>query len=123
MICLYSAFFLILLQGFIFVYPLICCWLLQLANQCMYHLQNELNGMKDNEIWNTRYSIAWPVWLSWLGISPQTEWFDSRSGRMPGLQVQSPVTKSTEGSQPIDVFLPHRCFSPSLSPSLPLSLK
>ena len=41
--------------------------------------------------------------------------FDSQSGHMPGLQVQSLVGCVQEA---ID-----RCFSPSLSPSLPLSLK
>ena len=44
-------------------------------------------------------------------------WFNSLSGHMPGLQVQSLVGKRT-----IYVFS-HICFSPCLSPSLPFSLK
>ena len=56
----------------------------------------------------------WLVWLSGL----QTEkdcCFDSQSGHMPGLWVRYLV----RGAQEAD----DGCFSPSLSPSLPLSLK
>ena len=44
--------------------------------------------------------------------------FDSPSGHVPGLTVWSPYER-----QLIDVSLSHHCFSPSLSLSLPLSLK
>ena len=63
--------------------------------------------------------------LRGLGILPQTErslvrflirahaWF---AGQVPGWGRM-------RGRQSIDVSLAHRCFSPSLSTSLPLSLK
>ena len=49
----------------------------------------------------------WPVRVSGLGIVLQTErWgFDSRSGHMPGLQVQSPFRAHTKGSR--SMFLSH----------------
>ena len=64
------------------------------------------------------------VWLNWLDIVLQTK-------RLP---VQSPVPTHAwaaglvpshymYGRLPIDVSLSHRCFSPSISPSLPISLK
>ena len=42
--------------------------------------------------------------------------FDSQSGHVPGLQARSPVGTTWEVTT-------HCCFSPSLSPSLPLCLK
>ena len=47
-------------------------------------------------------------------------WFDSQSGHMPGLWARSLVGVER---QPIDVSLAHWCFSASLSPSPPFSLK
>ena len=48
--------------------------------------------------------------------------FHPQSGHMPGLRVQS-LAQNTYERQPINVSLAHWCFSPSLSPSLALSLK
>ena len=42
-------------------------------------------------------------------------------GHMPGLWARSPVQANER--QPIDVSSTFQCFFPSLSPSLPLSLK
>ena len=47
---------------------------------------------------------------------PKDRQFDSQSGHMPGLQARIPVGGTWEATT-------HGCFSPSLSPSLPLSLK
>ena len=57
-----------------------------------------------------------PVWLSWLGVVPQSK----RSPHVPGFRVWSPVKARTRGNQSmflscIDVSLP-------LFPFLPLSL-
>ena len=48
--------------------------------------------------------------------------FNSQSGHMPGPCGPGPWLQACE-RQPTDVALAHRCFPPSLSPSLPLSLK
>ena len=58
---------------------------------------------------------SWLVWLSGLGIIPQSErhQFDSQAGHMPGMQVQSLVRTHARGNQ---LMFP-------LSPSFPLSLK
>ena len=52
----------------------------------------------------------WLVWLSW-GLSHKTKGrrFNSQSGHMPGLWVQSPIRAHT-----IDVFLLCQRFSPTL---------
>ena len=66
----------------------------------------------------------WPLWLSWLGVVQKT-------GRS---QVRFPVrahawvagSVPSQGAyerQPTSVSVSHRCFSPTLSPSLPFSLK
>ena len=59
----------------------------------------------------------WPVWLSGLGSIPKVKghWFDSRSGHMTGLWASPRLERVWEA--------PDRCFSSSLSPSLPLALK
>ena len=55
--------------------------------------------------------------MDWaLACKPKGHQFDSQSGHMPVLQAWSPV----EGAQEATT---HWCFFPSLSPSLPLSLK
>ena len=55
--------------------------------------------------------------MDWeLACEPRGYRFDSQSGHMPGLWVKSPMG-GVRGATT------HRCFSPSLSPSLPLSLK
>ena len=62
--------------------------------------------------------LPWLVWLSGLstGYEPKGHQFNSQSGHMPGLQARSPVGAMWDVTT-------HWCFSPSLSPSLPLSLK
>ena len=63
-----------------------------------------------------KFSPDWCGSVDWVpAYQPQGYWFDSQSGHMPGLQVGSPsggMWKATSW-----------CFSPSLSPSLSLSLK
>ena len=55
--------------------------------------------------------------MDWeLACEPRGYRFDSQSGHMPGLWAKSPVG-GVQGATT------HRCLSPSLSPSLPLSLK
>ena len=62
-------------------------------------------------------SPGWCGLVDWvLAYKPKGCWFDSHSGQMPGLQAKSPVGGMWKAT-------PHCCFSPSLSPSLPLSLK
>ena len=58
------------------------------------------------------------VWLSGLSASlpPRGRPFDSQSGHMPGLRARFQVGDVREATT-------HGCFSPSLSGSLPLSLK
>ena len=51
-----------------------------------------------------------------LACKPKGCQLDSQSGHMPGLQARSPVGGVWEATT-------HWCFSPSLPPSLPLSLK
>ena len=61
--------------------------------------------------------IRWPrpVWLSWLGIIPQSvrSQFGSKSGHMPGLWVRSPVRVQIRGS--CWIFLSLTDVSPPLS--------
>ena len=65
--------------------------------------------------------------VGWVSShKPKDRGFNSQSGQTPGLLVWSPVGACTGGNQSmllshIDVSLSHQCFSPSLSPSLPLS--
>ena len=62
-------------------------------------------------------SPGWCGSVDWvLTCEPRGHWFDSQSGHMPWLQARSPVGGMWEATT-------HWCFSPSLSPSLPLSLK
>ena len=64
----------------------------------------------------------WPAWLSWVAFcKAKGHWLDSRSGHVPGLLATSWLGVSER--QLIDVSLIYQCFSPFLSPSLPLSLK
>ena len=60
--------------------------------------------------------MPWLVWFSELSIGLWTE--RSQSGRMPGLRARSPAGGMRDAST-----LPQCCFSPSLSPFLPISLK
>ena len=62
-------------------------------------------------------SPGWSGSVDWvLACKPKGLQLDSRSGHMPGLRARSPVVGAWEAPT-------HWCFSPSLSPSLPLSLK
>ena len=54
-------------------------------------------------------------WIE-LGLWTKDRRFDPQAGHMPGLQAGSPVGATWEATT-------HRCFCPSISPSLPLSLK
>ena len=67
-------------------------------------------------------SSGWCGSVGWaLSYGPKGCGFDSRSGHTPGLQIQFQL--GAYEKQLISVSLSHRCFCPSLSPSLPLSLK
>ena len=55
-------------------------------------------------------------WSEWQPVNPQDRWFGSWSGYLPTLQTRSPVGGMWEATT-------QWCFSPSLCPSLPLSLK
>ena len=62
-----------------------------------------------------------PGWCGSVDWVPASLWtkgcqFNSQSGHMPGLQARTPVRGTWEATT-------HCCFSPSLSPSFPLSLK
>ena len=52
----------------------------------------------------------------WTECWPANQRLDSQSGHLPGLWARSPVRGVQEA-------ITHWCFPPSLSPSLPLSLK
>ena len=58
----------------------------------------------------------WLLWFSGLSVACELKahQFDSRSGHMPGVWARSPVGSLQEAA--------NRCFSPSVSPSHPLSL-
>ena len=81
-------------------------------------------GIKCSSNINKLWKQPWPVRLSGLGIILQSErslvWFPVRSCAWVAGSV--PVWGTYE-KQSIDVSLSYRCFSPSLSPSLPLSPK
>ena len=60
---------------------------------------------------------GWCGSVDWvLACEPKGRWFHSQSGHMPGLRARCPVGGAREATT-------HWCFSSSLSPSLPLSLK
>ena len=65
-----------------------------------------------------KLDLSWLVWLSGLSASLQTRVTDSipSLGHMPGLWARFPFMGTQEATT-------HCCFFPSLSPSLPLSLK
>ena len=74
-------------------------------------------GRRNNErIPNWCGSVGWL-----LSSKPKGHQFDSWSEHMPGLRVLSLVGECEK--QLIDVSLSCQCFSPSLSSSIPLSLK
>ena len=60
-------------------------------------------------------SPGWCGSVDWvLACEAKGHWFNSQPGHMPGLQSKSPLGGAW-------VATTHWCFSPSLSPSLPLS--
>ena len=60
---------------------------------------------------------GWCGSVDWTwACEPKGLWFNSQSGHIPGFRVRSPVGGTWEATT-------HWCFSPSLSPFLPLSLK
>ena len=62
-------------------------------------------------------SPGWCGSVDWvLACESKGHWFYSQAGHMPGLQARSPVGGVWEATT-------HWCFSPSLSSSLPFSLK
>ena len=61
-------------------------------------------------------SVNWVLTCGWKGHR-----FNSQSGHMPELQAETPA--GVNERQLINVSLTQWCFSPSLSPSLPFSLK
>ena len=66
---------------------------------------------------NQTSSPGWCGSVDWvLTCEPKGHGFNSQSGHMPGLQARSPEKGMWQATT-------QRCFSPSLSPSLPLSLK
>ena len=77
------------------------------------------NMWPQNDLWLKR-DVWYPGWCSSVDWAPACRpkgcQFDSQSGHMPGLQARSPVGGTQEATT-------HWFFSPSLSPSLPLSLK
>ena len=67
-----------------------------------------------NHIKSTFSCPGWCGSVDWVpACEPKGHWINSQSGRMPVLQARSPVGDVQEAT--------HWCFSPSLSPSLPLS--
>ena len=79
-----------------------------------------LNNNKKRERGKLDCDLTAVGWAS--SCRPKVHWIDSPAGHMPGLQARSPVGGVQERQQ-INVSFAHQCFSPSLSPSFPLSLK
>ena len=66
---------------------------------------------------NEEISPGWCSSMDWVrACKPKGHQFNSQSGHRPGLRARSPVGCTWEATT-------HWCFSPSLSPSLPLSVK
>ena len=90
-------------------------WEAQSQRRFVFFLQLALSPLISSEL-----TVICPGWcgsVDWaLACKPKGHWFNSQSGHMPGLQARSPVGGVREATT-------RGCFSPSLSPSLPLSLK
>ena len=66
---------------------------------------------------NSSFCPGWRGFVDWEpACEPKGHWFNSQSGHIPGLRARSPVGGAREVTT-------HWCFSPCLSPSLPLYLK
>ena len=66
---------------------------------------------------NNIYCHGWCGSVKWVpACKPKGQWFNSQSEHMSGLWARSPVAGTWEATT-------HWCFPPSLSPSLPFSLK
>ena len=61
------------------------------------------------------------MWLSFLGIIPDQRVVGLIPSHGTNLDCDLGPSLGAYARQPIDVSLPHLCFSPSLSPSLTLS--
>ena len=87
-----------------------------------YHMVSFIYGIKKEREKEGKRE-PWLVWLSELSTGQQTKdhQFNSWSGHMPGLRARTLAGNMMR--QLINVCLEHRHLSPSLSNSLPLSLK
>ena len=76
----------------------------------------QINSYKNSKK-KKKKSLGWCGSVDWTwACKPKGCWCDSQSGHMPGLQARSPVEGAWEATT-------HWCFSSSLFPSFPLSLK
>ena len=83
---------------------------LGLPGRLCNHLSYQARALKGGDI-----CPGWCSSVDWaLDYEPKGCQFSSQSGHMPGLQARSPVGGTQEATT-------HWCFSPLLSPSLPLS--
>ena len=73
----------------------------------------EILGSQQNKVRSTEFCSGWCSSVDWVSLyEPKGHWFNSQSGHMPGLQAGG-----------VKEAITHGYFSPSLSPSLPFSLK
>ena len=81
------------------------------ASLCSFR-ESLVNSPQPARLLRRQNTMPWLVWLGWLEHHPANRReADSISGQ------------GAYERQPTDISLLHRCFSPCLSPSLPLSLK
>ena len=89
-----------------------------LENRCVYRTTCASKKMPGKSF--IKLLTVGPGWCGsadWVpACKPKGRRFDSQSGHMPGLRTRSPVGGTWEATA-------HPCFSPSLSLSLPLSVK
>ena len=86
---------------------------------CFHSLRAQLSKLAAIYLWLIfKNCQPWLLWLvDWVpACEPKGHQFNSQSGHIPGLQARSPVGGAWEATA-------HWCFSPCLSPSLPLCLK
>ena len=88
----------------------------------VYYRDTHMINIKGTEF-SKNYIRLWLVWLSWLGvILPSKRLPVQFSVRAHAWVAGSVLAQCAGERQPINVSLSHRCFSPSISPYLPLSL-